>query len=213
VTHQFAGRRIVVTAGGTEEPIDPIRIITNRSSGKMGFALARAALQMGASVTLISTRGDDGLDATFVPVSTVASLRDAVLHACIGADVLVMAAAVSDFRPVAPADQKIKKAGRITIELEPVEDFIHEVPASVFKVGFAAETQQVLANARKKFATHGFDLVCANDVSRPGSGFGADTNEVTLVEPGGDVTALPLAPKSQVARMILEDVARRLPRR
>jgi phosphopantothenoylcysteine decarboxylase/phosphopantothenate--cysteine ligase len=214
VANGLSGERIVITAGGTEEPIDPIRIITNRSSGKMGFALARAALGMGASVTLISTRGDGGIDANHIPVSTVASMRQAVLRECAGAGILVMAAAVTDFRPVAPADQKIKKTtGRIRIELEPVEDFIHEVPASVFKVGFAAETQDVLANARRKFVTHGFDLVCANDVSKPGSGFGVDTNEVTLVDPEGDMTALPLAPKAEVARMILDDVARRLARR
>jgi phosphopantothenoylcysteine decarboxylase/phosphopantothenate--cysteine ligase len=202
------GLRLVVTAGGTVEPVDPVRVITNRSTGKMGTAIAHAALRRGASVTLISSAGDPGLPGLrFVTMSTVESLRAAVLRACTDADVLIMAAAVSDFRPVATAAQKLKKTGnRLTIELEEVPDFLREVPPPVFKVGFAAETDDLLVNAAKKFGTHGVHVVCANPVNEPDAGFGTDTNRVTLLDRDGTTVPLPLLPKADVAERILDHV-------
>ena len=207
-TTDLAPLRIAVTAGGTAEPIDPVRIITNRSTGKMGTAIAQAALGRGASAALISSAPNPGLlGLRFIPMSTVTSLREAVPRECQAVDVLIMAAAVSDFRPVTSDAHKIKKTeDRLTVEFEHVPDFVGEVPASVFKVGFAAETHDLISNARKKFQSHGFQLVCANPVNEPGAGFGSETNRVTLVEPDGDTIALPLLPKIAVAHQILDHI-------
>jgi phosphopantothenoylcysteine decarboxylase/phosphopantothenate--cysteine ligase len=205
----LVGVRIVTTAGGTSEPLDPVRVITNRSTGKMGTAMAEAALRRGASVTLISSAPNPTLyGLRFVPMTTIESLRVAVLRECAGADIVVMAAAVSDFRPMVAHPHKIKKKtdGRLTIEFEQVADFLHEIADPVFKVGFAAETQDLVVNATRKFTDHGMHIVCANPVNQPDAGFGADTNRVTMLDLDGTATPLPLLPKSEVAHRILDHV-------
>jgi len=209
------GRHIVVSAGGTREPIDPVRFISNRSSGKMGYAIAEAARDRGARVTVVSTvEAVPALyGAAIVPVASVAEMRRAVLDACTDADVLVMAAAVSDFTPLHPSQQKIKKGeGGMLLELAKNASFLPEVPDSVFKVGFAAETEDVIENARRKPLSHGhLDLICANDVSAPDAGFAVDTNRVTMIDPaGGDAEELPLMSKYAVGHAILDRVAARL---
>ena len=211
----LAGRRIVVSAGGTREPIDPVRFIGNRSSGKMGFALAEAARDRGAAVTLVTTvTPPPALPAPFgvdvVAVETVAEMREAVLAACAGADALIMAAAVSDYRPAARAAQKIKKGdgGGLTLALVQNASFFPEVPDGVLKVGFAAETENLIANARLKTLTHGpLDLICANDVTAPDAGFGSDTNRVTILDRDGGSEELPLLSKYEIGVRILDRVA------
>lgn len=214
----LAGRRVVVSAGGTREPIDPVRFISNRSTGKMGYALAEAARDRGAEVTLVSTT--DALATPYgvslVRVETVAQMREAILAASSEADALIMAAAISDFRPAEMAPRKIKKdeSGLLTLQLVQNPDFFHEVPDRVVKVAFAAETEDIVANARLKPKAHGhLDLICANDVSAPDSGFATDTNRVVLVEPDGDAEELPLMSKYDVAHRILDRVVRILERR
>jgi phosphopantothenoylcysteine decarboxylase/phosphopantothenate--cysteine ligase len=210
-------QRVVVTAGGTQEPLDPVRFLGNRSSGKMGYALAQAAIDLGAEVTLIT--GPAALrppvGTRIEAVRTALEMRDAVLAACEGADVLLMAAAVADFRPAQPSPEKIRKAeaGDLTIRLERNPDVLLEVarrraegagPAVV--VGFAAETEDVLARAGEKLERKALDLIVANDVSAPDSGFGADTNRATLLGAGGTVEALPLLPKTGLAERVLQRV-------
>ena len=205
----LAGRRVVVSAGGTREALDPVRFITNASSGKMGYALAEAARDRGADVTLVSTVSalPCPYGVCLVPVETVAEMREAVLSSCRGADALIMAAAVSDYRPVERALHKVKKGPeRVSLELEKTPDFLLEVKGSIVKVGFAAETDDLLANARTKLQAKGLDLIAANDVTAPGSGFGGDTNEVTLIDPSGAEEALPLMSKYDVAQRILDRV-------
>ena len=210
-TGDLAGRHVVVSAGGTREPIDPVRVITNRSSGRMGYALAEAARDRGASVTLVSTV--DALPAPYgvelEGVETVAEMREAVLRACEMAQVLVMAAAMSDFRPAEPAEHKIKKGegGELTLRLVQNQSFFPEVPDRVVKVAFAAESRDVIENALRKPQSHGrLDLICANDISAEGAGFGVDTNLVTLLEPGHEPEALPLMSKYDVSMRILDRV-------
>jgi phosphopantothenoylcysteine decarboxylase/phosphopantothenate--cysteine ligase len=207
----LSGKRIVVTAGGTREPIDPVRFISNHSSGKQGFALAEAARDRGASVTLISTT--DALPVPYgvrpVPAGTVAELRAAVLEACENADVLIMAAAVSDFRLAHPGTEKIKKgeSGKLTLDLVQNPSFLPEVPDRLVKVAFAAETENLIENARRKPLSHGhLDLICANDVSASDAGFGTDTNRVTLIDAAGAAEELPLMSKYDVANRILDRV-------
>jgi phosphopantothenoylcysteine decarboxylase/phosphopantothenate--cysteine ligase len=206
------GRHIVVSAGGTREDIDPVRFISNRSSGKMGYALAEAARDRGARVTLISTIDTLPVPAgvTRVGVENMAAMRQAVLDATRDADALIMAAAASDFRPADVGAQKIKRTDvgdGMTLQLVKIEDFLHEVPDSVIKVAFAAETQNVVENAKRKPRTHGhLDLICANDVSAADSGFGTDTNRVWIIDAAGEVEDLPLLPKYDVAQRILNRV-------
>ena len=206
---ELAGKHIVVSAGGTREPIDPVRVITNRSSGKMGYALAEAARDRGARVTLVSTI--DSLPVPYgverVGVETVAEMREAVLQACESAQALIMAAAVSDFRLIHAAEQKIKKGegGKLTLDLDTIPSFFPEVPDRVIKVSFAAESQDVIENALRKPQSHGhLDLICANDITAEGAGFGVDTNLVTLLEPGREPETLPLLTKYEVAVRILD---------
>jgi phosphopantothenoylcysteine decarboxylase/phosphopantothenate--cysteine ligase len=206
----LAGRHLVVSAGGTREPIDPVRVITNRSSGKMGYALAEAARDRGATVTLVST--EPGLPLPYgvdlVTVETVAQMRKAVLEATARADALIMAAAVSDYRPAQEADQKLKKGeGGVILPLVKNDSFFPEVPASVVKVAFAAETEHVIENALRKPETHGpLDLIVANDVSAADAGFGVDTNRVTILHKDGTRLDLPLLSKYEVARHVLDRV-------
>ncbi len=205
----LAGRTVVVSAGGTQEAIDPVRVITNHSSGKMGYALAEAARDRGARVILVSapTSLDDPSTLEVVKVRSAVEMRDAVLEAVRGADALVMAAAVADYQPANAADQKIKKdRTALSIELERTPDILQEAQGSFLKIGFAAETEELLANARDKLERKALDLIVANDVSKEGSGFGTDTNKVTLVGKSGEVEDLPLMSKQDVANRILDRV-------
>jgi phosphopantothenoylcysteine decarboxylase / phosphopantothenate---cysteine ligase len=203
------GKHVVVTAGGTREPIDPIRFIGNRSSGKMGFALADAARERGARVTLITTLPPSrpGAYDLVRHVETVADMREAVLTACQSADVLLMAAAVSDFRVASPAAHKLKKQGqKVILELVENADFLLELPDTFVKVGFAAETQDLIANARQKLVRKRLAFICANDVTAPDAGFGVDTNRITILHPTGEPEELPLMSKYAVAHEILSRV-------
>ena len=205
----LAGRKIIVTAGGTREPLDPIRFLGNRSSGRMGYALARAARDRGAHVTLISTTGQPApFGVEWVPVQTAAEMADATLEAFGRADALLMAAAVADYRPAAAADQKIKKAkGGLTLDLVRTTDILAQVAdlrrADQVVVGFAAETQDLLPNAREKLQRKRLDLIVANDARQA---MGADTNQVTLIGADGSVRELPVLPKETVAEQVLDRV-------
>lgn len=203
----LAGRRVVVSAGGTREPLDPVRFISNYSTGKMGYALAEAARDRGADVTLVSTSSlATPYGMRLVCVETVAQMRDAVLAACGDADALIMAAAVSDYRPAKRASQKVKKdAERLSLELERTDDFFLEVDGPI-KVGFAAETNDLVANARVKLSAKGLDLIAANDVTAPDAGFAVDTNRVTLIDTNGAADELPLLSKYDVGHKILDRV-------
>jgi len=208
----LVGRHVVITAGGTREPIDPVRYIGNRSTGRMGAALAEAALARGARVTLLAAAVEVPLPegAEIVRVETAAELRNALRDAMAAdADALVMAAAVADFTPAAPKDRKIARADGLSLELSPTPDLLGEISAGgskAYLVGFAAETGGV-DRAPAKLTAKGIDLLVANDVSEPGSGFGTDTNRVTLLDRSGGTEALPLLSKREVADRILDRVA------
>jgi len=213
----LAGRRLVVTAGGTQEPIDPVRAISNRSSGKQGFALAQAAIDLGAKVTLIAgvTSLDTPVGALRVDVRTAKEMQEAVLAALPQADGLIMAAAVADFRPAAPEVHKIKKEGGVPqIRLEPTPDILAAVARYKIEtgwqgctVGFAAESRQLLENARQKLQAKKLDLIAANDISASDAGFAVDTNRIVLLYPEGRVEELPLMNKAEVAAVLLERLA------
>jgi phosphopantothenoylcysteine decarboxylase/phosphopantothenate--cysteine ligase len=210
------GKHVVVTAGGTQEPIDPVRMITNRSSGKQGYALAQAALDKGAQVTLISTPVSLPVPAgvTHIQVTNAAEMELEVLQACRDIDILLMAAAVADFRPVQAVAQKIKKrSGLTSLELEPTPDILSAVAEQRIQtkhpeivVGFAAETQDLLANAEQKRKSKRLDLIVANDVSTPGSGFGSDTNKVTFIQADGQIVPLTMQSKEEVADRVIDEV-------
>ncbi len=216
----LAGKKIVVTAGGTQEPLDPVRVLTNRSSGKQGYALAQAALEMGAKVTLITTPTalTPPVGVQITPVETAKQMLDAVLVASVKSDALIMAAAVADFRPKDMAKDKIKKEGGIPqIELEATEDILKTVAAQRQEtqcprvvVGFAAESRDLLENASHKLKSKGLSFIAANDISRNDAGFAVETNRVTLLFEDGHKEALPLLSKTEVAEMILGWVSRLL---
>ena len=205
------GARVLVTAGGTREPIDPVRFVGNRSSGKQGHALADEAARRGAQVVLITT-ANRPVDAAVevVRVETAAEMEQAVL-AQRDADVVVMAAAVADFRPKAPADEKLKKVeGVPELVLEPTTDILATLagrkrPGQLL-VGFAAETERVRDQARAKLRGKGLDLLVANDVSAPGAGFEHDTNRVVLLDAAGNEQDVPLTDKREVARIVFDAV-------
>ncbi len=206
----LAGRRIVVTAGGTREAIDPVRYVGNRSSGKMGYALAEAARDRGAMVTLVTSAGLPRPAAIeVVAVESAAQMLDAVQAACVHADALIMAAAVADYRPTQAAAQKMKKDGRGSLSIDLVEttDIIASVQGDLVKVAFAAETQDLLANAQKKLASKGAQFVVANDVTASDAGFAVDTNRVTIIDASGAQESLPLMLKYDVSWRILDRVA------
>ncbi|MGB2876642.1 MAG: bifunctional phosphopantothenoylcysteine decarboxylase/phosphopantothenate--cysteine ligase CoaBC [Dehalococcoidales bacterium] len=206
----LGGRRLVVTAGGTQEPVDPVRHIGNRSSGKMGYALAEAARDRGAGVTLISapTSLPDPAGIEVIHVQTARQRKEAVAKAVSKADALIMAAAVADYQPKSTAKSKIKKdADTMTLELVKTPDILAEVQGDFIRVGFAAESEDVVANARKKLDKKKLDLIIANDITAAGSGFGADTNKVTIIDKNGKVENLPLLTKREVADKILDKVA------
>jgi phosphopantothenoylcysteine decarboxylase/phosphopantothenate--cysteine ligase len=210
-TPDLAGERVLVTAGPTREPIDPVRFITNRSSGKMGYRIAAAARRRGADVTLVS--GPTGITpppgALFVPVESAEEMREAVLQHLARATIVIKAAAVADYRVRDQATRKIKGKRDLTLDLVPNPDILAEVAArktGAFIVGFAAETNDVAANARQKLEAKGIDLLVANDVSRQDIGFDAEDNEVLLVDRWGGADALPRMPKEAVADAILSRV-------
>jgi phosphopantothenoylcysteine decarboxylase/phosphopantothenate--cysteine ligase len=207
----LAGRRIVVTAGGTQEPVDPVRCLTNRSSGKMGYALAEAARDRGAKVVLVSAPTallkPSSMD--IVNVGTAQEMYEAVKKAVAKADVLIMAAAVADYRPKRVSKSKIKRERdtSLTLELESTPDILGEVKGRFLRVGFAAESENLMANARAKLEKKRLDLIVANDITAEGSGIGADTNQVVIIDRKGKVDKLPLMPKREVADGILDKIA------
>jgi len=213
----LAGRRAVVTAGPTREPLDPVRFISNPSSGQQGFALAQAALDRGAAVTLITGPAHlpTPVGAERVEVVTVEEMKNAVLAACQQADLLLMAAAVGDYRPAAVAPHKIKKEeGDLTLRLERTPDILSAVATQRAAtnlphvvVGFAAESQDLIENARTKLARKNLDLIVANDVTAPGAGFATETNRVVVLDREGGVEELPLMSKAGVAEVILDRAA------
>ena len=215
----LAGRRVLVTAGGTREAIDPVRFIGNRSSGKMGYAVAEAAARRGAEVVLVTTvdRPVPAGVADVVRVESAAEMADAVLGRYDGVDVVVMAAAVADFRPKVTAPEKIKKAaGPPEVVLEPTTDILAELGRKKFMqylVGFAAETERLVEQAAAKMAAKRVDLMVANDVTAPGSGFEVETNRAVLIAPDGTARQLPQMPKIELADAIWDTVAPQLRQR
>ena len=225
---QLAGRKIMITAGGTQEPLDPVRVLTNRSSGRQGYAIAQTALDMGAQVVLITTPTSltPPVGARLVEVETAKQMLEAVQAEASQSEALIMAAAVADFRPKNLAKDKIKKEGGIPqIELEATEDILKTVagdgsgrlalstvetnrPRVV--VGFAAESRDLLENAAHKLKSKGLDLIAANDISADDAGFAVETNRVTLLFADGSQERLPLMSKTEVAEVILERVAKLL---
>ena len=205
---------VLVTAGPTREPLDPVRYLTNRSSGKMGYAIAEAAHRRGARTLLISgptaLKPPEGVE--FVPVTTVAEMRQAVLQRWPQTTIAIKAAAVADYRPRRPASQKIRKSGEaLTLELEPTEDILAELgndKGSRILVGFAAETEQMVDHARAKLRSKNLDLIVANDVSDPSIGFDSDDNAVTILDRNGMERHLLKLPKTAVAQEILNEVVR-----
>ena len=210
----LSGTRVLITAGGTREPIDPVRYLGNRSSGKQGHALADEAAARGAEVVLVTTADRPvGPGVAVRRVDTAAEMHDAVSQEASSADVVIMAAAVADFRPVAAATSKIKKAqGVPALSLEPTVDILSEIARTRRSdqtiVGFSAETDDVLTYAAGKLAAKGIDLIVANDVSAPSVGFAHDTNEVVILGADGSRTDVALADKRQVAAAVLDAVER-----
>ncbi len=209
----LAGKHIVVTAGGTQEPVDPVRYVSNRSSGKMGYALAEAARDRGAKVTLItapvSLLEPEGVEV--VKINTAQEMLQAVEKATRQADALVMAAAVADYRPAKVAKDKIKKEeSGLTLRLECTPDILGSIKGNLIKVGFAAESGNLVENARQKRKQKGLDFIVANDITTKDSGFGTDTNRVTIIDRQGKVDSLPLMPKREVADKVLDKVAKLL---
>ncbi|MDP9132214.1 MAG: bifunctional phosphopantothenoylcysteine decarboxylase/phosphopantothenate--cysteine ligase CoaBC [Nitrospirota bacterium] len=207
----WAGRRILISAGPTQEAIDPVRFISNRSSGKMGYALAEAAQKRGADVLLVSgptaLQPPDGVE--LCPVTTAEEMRKAVLNRLAWSEAVIMAAAVADFRPARPSSRKLKKHSRpiSNLKLEPTDDILRELAGrrtTQLLVGFAAETEDLLAHAQEKLQAKGVDLLVANDVTAAGSEFGSDTNHVILLNRGGHTEMLPLLSKRELADRILD---------
>lgn len=211
VGRDLDGLSVLVTAGGTREPIDPVRFIGNRSSGKQGFAIAEEAAARGAAVTVVATvHRPVSAGIEVVHVETAEQMHDVVVARAPSSDVVVMAAAVADFRPRATADRKLKKASGVPeVVLEPTVDILAALgaakPAGQVLVGFAAETDSVRQNAESKLRAKGADLIVANDVSQPGAGFEHDTNEVVLLTADG-AREVPLADKRSIARAVLDSV-------
>jgi phosphopantothenoylcysteine decarboxylase / phosphopantothenate---cysteine ligase len=208
----FEGQTVLITAGPTREDVDPVRFLTNRSSGKMGYALAEAARRRGARTILVSGPTDlpvpDG--AEWVPVRSTEEMRRAVSERAADATVIVMAAAVADYRPATAMTQKIKRADKgLTLELEPTPDILAELgrrKGNQILVGFAAETDRMSEHARAKLNNKGADMIVANDVTQEGAGFDADTNIVTLFLPAAREIPLPKLSKFEVANRILDQV-------
>ena len=210
----LAGRAIVVSAGGTQEPLDPVRVITNHSSGKMGYALAEAARDRGARAVLVTA--PTGLPnpplVEVVRVQTADQMAQAIQREVAAADALIMAAAVADYRPASAAEQKIKKSeDELTIELAKTTDILNTARGNFIRVGFAAESENLVANATDKVRRKSLDLIVANDITDTDSGFGADTNKVIFIDRELNVEELPLLAKYEVAQRILDRVRDLLP--
>jgi phosphopantothenoylcysteine decarboxylase/phosphopantothenate--cysteine ligase len=211
----LSGKKIVVSAGGTQEPLDPVRVLTNKSSGKQGYAEAQAALDAGGTVSLVSapTGLPAPVGAHFIPVKTAQEMLEAVLAQAAGADGLIMAAAVADFRPRQVAANKLKKRDGIPqIELEAAPDVLAAVAAMGagrprVVIGFAAESRDLLGNAAAKLKSKKLDMIVANDISGTDSGFGVDTNRVTLLFSDVKEQTLPLMRKDEVAETIIAHLA------
>jgi phosphopantothenoylcysteine decarboxylase / phosphopantothenate---cysteine ligase len=211
-SQDFSGETVLITAGPTRERIDPVRYLTNRSSGRMGYALAEAALRRGARVLLVS--GPTTLippgGAEFTRVESAEQMRDAVLSLLPQATIVIKTAAVSDYRARSTFDQKIKRKGPVTLELEPTSDILNEISSrkgTRIVVGFAAETENALENARLKLASKKLDAIVVNDVSREGVGFDSDRNEVTIIA-NDEVIQVPETTKWEVAQHVLDQVVR-----
>ena len=207
----LAGKTVVVSAGGTMEPIDPVRVITNHSSGKMGYALAEAARDRGADVVLVTapTSLPEPALMKVVQVRTAEQMWQAIQSHLKKADALIMAAAVADYRPTEAADQKIKKADDdLSISLAKTTDILKSAKGDFVRVGFAAESQNLVENAKAKVGSKQLDLIVANDITAEGSGFGSDTNKVTLIDRDLAVEELPLLNKYDVSNRILDRVKR-----
>jgi phosphopantothenoylcysteine decarboxylase/phosphopantothenate--cysteine ligase len=216
-TKDLKGEQILVTGGPTQEPIDPVRFITNRSSGKMGYALAKMARRRGAEVILIT--GPASLppprrDIKFLPVRSAEEMRKAVFTHLEGSSVVIKAAAVSDYRPKVISQKKIKKGeSETTLTLERTKDILEELgkkKGNRILIGFAAETEDLIVNAKKKLKEKNLDFIVVNDVTRPGAGFSSDTNQVKIIYPSGQVKDLPLMAKEEVSQLILDEVVRLL---
>ncbi len=207
----LAGRRVVVSAGGTQEAIDPVRVITNHSSGRMGFAVAEAARDRGADVVLVTAPValPDPPQIRVVPVRSAQDMCDVVLAETVHADALIMAAAVADYRPSVAAEQKIKKtaADEMTIELDKTTDILATAQGDFVRVGFSAESENLETNAADKVRRKSLDLIVANDITEEGSGFGVDTNRVVLIDREMAFERLPLLTKYEVGHRILDRVA------
>ena len=208
-TGDLAGRTLVISAGGTQEPIDPVRVITNHSSGKMGYALAEAARDRGARAVLVTapTGLPDPPMVDVVRVQTADQKASAVKREVASADALIMAAAVADYRPASAAEQKIKKSDdELTIELAKTTDILDTARGDFVRVGFAAESENLVANATDKVRRKSLDLIVANDITDADSGFGSDTNKVFLIDRQLSVEELPLLTKYEVGNKILDRV-------
>ncbi len=205
----LAGRTVVVSAGGTEEAIDPVRAITNHSSGKMGYSLAEAARDRGAAVVLVTapTSLPDPVLVKVVKIKSAQEMSEAVLKNVEGADALIMAAAVADYRPSDKASQKIKKSSDdLTVALTKTVDILEAAKGDYIKVGFSAESENLLSNAKAKVRSKGLDLIVANDITDLDSGFGVDTNKVALIDKDLGVEELPLLTKYEVSNRVLDRV-------
>ncbi len=208
--NDLGGKRVLVTAGGTREPIDAVRFVGNRSSGRQGHALARNAAERGADVVLVTTNAETAPNGVrVVTVSTADEMHRACSIEAPEADVVVMAAAVADFRPRRAADRKLKKnEGTLSVEFEPTVDILAQLGAArtagQVLVGFAAETDDIEHNAAAKLDEKNLDIIVANDVSKPGVGFEHETNEVVVLQAGGVRRRLPLCSKGEVARVVLD---------
>ena len=204
------GEKLLITAGPNREPLDPVRYLSNRSSGKMGYALARAAMRRGAEVTLVSgpTALEPPAGARVIAVTTAAEMRDAVLREFTHCTGIVMAAAVTDYRPVTVADRKIKRGkAQVELRLEPNPDILSELGRQKdgkFLIGFAAETEELTANAEKKLRGKNLDMIVANNVAEAGSGFDGDTNIATILDRTGAKRSLPLMSKDELADCIYD---------
>jgi phosphopantothenoylcysteine decarboxylase/phosphopantothenate--cysteine ligase len=211
-SQELAGETVLITAGPTREKIDPVRYLTNRSSGKMGYALAEAAFRRGARVLLVSgpTALTPAGSAEVTSVESADEMRQAVLKLLPQATIVIKTAAVSDYRPKSAASQKIKRSGPMTLELEPTVDILGEIKRykqSQLIIGFAAETQNALENARKKLTSKSLDAIVVNDVSREGVGFDSDRNAVTIITEH-EVVEVPETTKWEVAQRVLDQVVR-----
>ena len=205
----LSGKKIVISAGGTQEPIDPVRVITNNSSGKMGYAIAEAARDRGAEVILITapTSLSDPPSITVKNVTTAAEMCSLVLSEVTDSDALIMSAAVADYRPKTSAEQKIKKSDSgLTIDLTKTEDILEKATGNFVKVGFSAESENLVSNATEKIGRKSLDLIVANDITDPDSGFGKDTNKVVIIDDQLQAEHLPILTKYDVGNEILNRV-------